>query len=245
MSSFPIKPMKQFKENGMKKYVFALCLTSTSLAWGACERADVEFYLNKGFTPEQITNLCGQATAPVTQNAPVVSVPSVPVSQPAVQQPVTPVIVPVVTQPAQKVISQAKIDDIVARLNESLRVKNVVVSNHKFMFTHIPAIEYGTKRIGGDFREVKPEIHVSIPMNTLRVLTSSEGIPMVRSPYIKLGGDISRTVKNADGYSQQKRDAINTYISNQGPRKIKLKFQRGAAVDEATSDLKDLIDMYR
>lgn len=197
----------------MKKYVLALCLTSTSMAWGACERSDVEFYLSKGFTPDQITSLCRQSDSSVSQ-------------------------------PAKKLMSKAEIDDVIERLSQSLRVENLAVEDDVLTFTHTPEIEYEKKAIGSGYREVKPNIDVSIPMITLRVLTSSEGIPMIRSPYIKLGGDVSRSVQNLDGYVKQKRKAIDQYLSEQSDKKIKLKFQLGVVVDETTSDLKKMIDIY-
>lgn len=204
----------------MKKYVLALCLTSTSMVWGACERTDIEFYLNKGFTPDQITTLCSpKGTMNGTTQAGAAS--------------------------EQKVINQAKVDDIVERLKASLRVSELTVENNQFMFTHAPKIEYGRPMIGGDYRKIEPSIDVSIPMNTLRVLISSEGIPMIRGPYIKLGGDVSRAVQNPDEYKKQKREALDKYLSEQSEKKISLKFQYGASVDDATADLKDLIDMYR
>lgn len=204
----------------MKKYVLALCLTSTSVVWGACERTDIEFYLNKGFTPDQITALCSPKDA--TNETPQLE-----------------------ATPEQKVISQTKVDDIVERLKESLRVSDITVKNNQFMFTHTPKIEYGRPMIGGDYRTIEPSIDVSIPMDTLRVLTSNEGIPMIRSPYIKLGGAISRTVQNLDEYKDQKRKALDKYLSKQSDNKIRLKFKSGASVDDTTTSLKDLIDMYR
>lgn len=211
----------------MKKYVFALCLTSTSLAWGACERTDVEFYLNKGFTPEQITSLCGDAPAVPQTMAPVASE-SVPV-----------------TVASQKTVNTVKQNDIIARLSKALRISNIAVKDNVFTFLYTPEIEYGRPMIGGDYRTVKPKIDVSIPMSSLRVLTASEGIPMIRSPYMKLGGDITRTVQNLDALKQQQRTAVNKYLVGQHAKKIILKFQLGAQVDEASADVKDLIDMYR
>lgn len=204
----------------MKKYLLAVCLTSSSLAWGACERADVEFYLDKGFSPDQITALCGQKGS---------------VEQPNATAPA----------PNQVVVNDVKVGDVIARLNESLRVKNLVVKDNQLMFIHTPEIEYGRPLIGGDYRTIKPNIDIAIPMKTLRVLTASEGIPMIRSPYIKLGGEVSRRAQGLDGFKKKQRKALDKYLSDQSDKKIRLKFQSGASVDETTSDLKSLIDMYR
>ncbi len=205
--------------------VLALCLSSSTL-WAACERADVEFYLQKGFSPEQITRLCATAAAP----SPVVS------GQPAA----------VAAQPVAPQAEPENTAQLLEALATALKVEALRIEGDKLLFRHKLKVKYGEEDVFGNLPEVKPWVQVSISLPSLRLIKAAKRIPVLRGAYVLISGDIAQTVVEPEQYKASQLQGIQAYIDEEiGLNTVKIKVQPDASINRVAADLQELGLRYR
>ena len=211
----------------MNKLLFLLLCLSASSAWAACERSDIEYYLEKGFTPEQITSLCAAPSPTVeaaTQPAPVADLPVLP----------------------EKRLSTQPQEVLLADLAKALKVEGLNVVDGKLMFQQRFKAKFGEEDVFGNLQEVKPSMQVAIDLSTMRLIRTAKRIPIIRGAYVMLSGDVQQNLSNPEQYSAKQLAGINEFLAEDvGQNTVKIKIHRDADVDKVGVDLQELGLLYR
>lgn len=146
--------------------------------YAACNRDDVNYYLSKGFSTEQITTLCGTASSSHTNKEPATS-------SKITEQNATPV------------------NNNELFLREAIKGRNVVLANNALAYTLKVCIKYGEEDLYGFAPKACPNVRFNI---NLKGLTVTEPVKkLFFSPEeIEIKGTISRSV--IDGLENYKAE---------------------------------------
>lgn len=220
----------------MKKIAFSVMCCMSVSAWAACEREDIDHYLEKGFTPAQVTQLCTPAVATPAQNTVVVE--DV-VNEPEIEAESVPPQPAVRTElPDQAVLLE--------RLQQALKVEELRIEGHALVFKHRFKAKYGEEDVFGNLQEVKPSMQVSIDLPSMRLIKVAKRIPVIRSAYVLLSGDIAQTVVDQDSYKPKQLQGIQEYLDEEvGQNTIKIKLHSDADAQRVGADLQELGLIYR
>ena len=209
----------------MKKILFLLLCFSATSTWATCERDDVEYYLEKGFSPEQITSLCA-ASSPRAE-------PQLKSAQPVVD-----------ATPAQQLkLGQ---EQILADLVEALIVEDLALKNGQLIFLQRFKAKFGEKDVFGNLQAVKPSMQVAIDLSSMRLIRAAKRIPIIRGAYVMLSGDIQQNLIDSEQYSAKELAGINEFLAEEvGQNTLKIKIHRDADVNDIAAKLQELSLLYR
>ena len=164
--------------------LIALCLLAyTSLSHAECARDDVDHYLSKGFTPEQITKICATspiATAPPVENA----------SHKLLDPPI-PEKTPLADSTSEQITSHEKNKQF---LQEVIKGRDIVLTNDSLQYTLKTCIEYDEEDQYGFAPKACPFIKYTIALKDLEVITSRKKYIFFGTDQIKVKSDISREI---------------------------------------------------
>ena len=132
-------------------YVSSLAFMMISgMADAACSREDVTFYLDRGFTADQITSRCSEASAPSGE--------SLKSEHRSEQQ-----------SSEQQAVSSAA-DDNAVFLGVAIKAKKIMLSSDSLQYTQKVCIEYGEEDLFGFAPNVCPDVTFIISLKGLEVL---------------------------------------------------------------------------
>lgn len=198
----------------MQKLSGLLLLALPLAGFGACERADIEFYLSKNFTPEQITAICA---APADSQSP----------QNVIDKPQ---------------LSASQLDELLLRLGDNIKIENVKIVGNTLQFEQNLRLKYGAKTIGGEVPDLNITRIVSMPLGKLKVLTTNRGMRFFSDASISLGDEFSSQIKDLDKLSTGAQKAVAAYLKDEGQQILKLTMRLSGNVDVAVQDLNTLAD---
>jgi len=147
------------KHGGRRVVMVGLGLAMTTSTFGAldanaaCNRDDIDYYLSKGFTAEQITAICSgnERKEPATnETSPAAA---------GIEQPV-----PTPLQTANPPNQQSSI------LKESINGYDIEITSTTLAFTRKNCIEYGPENIYGFRSEVCPEVRYTFTLAGLSIV---------------------------------------------------------------------------
>lgn len=198
----------------MQKLSGLLLLALPLAGFGACERADIEFYLSKNFTPEQITSICA---APAEGQSP----------QNVIDKPQ---------------LSASQLDELLLRLGDNIKIENVKIVGNTLQFEQKLRLKYGAKTISGEVPDLNITRVVSMPLGKLKVLTANRGMRFFSDASISLGDEFSSQIKDLDKLSIGAQKAVAAYLKDEGQQILKLTMRLSGNVDVAVQDLNTLAD---
>lgn len=173
----------------------------TAASANSCSRADVDFYLQRGFTTDQVTRLCSTTVAPQAQY-------SAPVYAPANPQ-------------------NLKMRDDQTFLSTALDARNVNLSKDGLTYT---AEECAIKENHPIHRDLDEEVciksNVDIKFAGLKIIDSQQGFLMLRESNLVVQGDVSREYTNFNRIRRQDRSLVKELLPNK-PNTLKIKARRG------------------
>ena len=146
-------------------------------AYAACSRDDVDHYLAKGFSTDQITTLCGTASSTQTKNESTAS--------------------------SQLSKQAASGNDTEQFLREAIKGRNVVLTSNTLAYTLKVCIKYGEEDLYGFAPKACPNIRFNIALKNLEVKEPVKRL-FFSPEEIEVNGDITRNV--IDGLEQYKAD---------------------------------------
>jgi len=167
--------------NKLGSYLFiAATLTSFSQnSYSACSRDDVEFYLKKGFSPDQITRLCD--TASTTQNTKSTTINSSPVAS-----------------------NKSELF-----LREAIKGHNILLTNDFLSYTLKVCFHYGEEDQYGFSPKACPNVRFKIALKNLEVKEPGNKYLFLNSDEIEVTGSISQKVINGlDKYNAEDKKLI-------------------------------------
>jgi len=132
-------------------YTFSLLLMMfSSQVNAACSRDDITFYLDKGFSTDQITALCNEASAPAGET-------------PKSEQ-----------QGSEQRPDPAVADDNALFLKRAIKAKKIDLSSSSLIYTQNICIEYGDEDLFGFTPKVCPDVTYVISLKGLEVLDTGK-----------------------------------------------------------------------
>ena len=205
-----------YKVMPFNKTGLVLMATLTGLshnAYSACSRDDVDHYLAKGFSTDQITTLCGTASSTQTENKSTAS------SQ-------------LSKQPASD-------NDTELFLKEAIKGRNVLLSHDALSYTLKVCIEYGDEDLYGFAPTACPNVRFKLALKSLEVKEPVKRI-FFSPDGIEVQGDITRTI--IDGLEKYKADD-QTLIHNQleSGNKTMIPVRDDISIDKVFQTLEQLV----
>lgn len=135
------------------RFISSACLIFTmasSQAYAACSRDDVEFYLDKGFTNDQITTLCSVSSDSENDQANATK------------------------QNNEENSDAAAIDDKELFLKTAIKAKNIYLQDDSLHYTQEVCVEYGEEDMFGFTPKVCPQVKFVIALKGLEVIDTGK-----------------------------------------------------------------------
>ena len=153
-------------------YASSLVLMMVSgQASAACSRDDITFYLDKGFSTDQITALCSEASAPAGET-------------PKSEQP-----------SSQQQPDSAVADDNTLFLQRAIKGQEIKMSSDSLQYTlKKMCMEYGEEDLFGFTNKVCPDVTFTIALKGLEVLDTGKKYGFYGTPEVKVKSSVIKRV---------------------------------------------------
>ncbi len=212
----------------------ALSLPLAANAQAGCSRADIDHYLEKGFTPAQITTLCGDSSTPQGMSRE-----EAPVAQPA---PRTGAAVSPQTAPLES-RSQADVyrgQGSRSFFGDAIEGYDVVLAADTLSYTRNKCYNLGKEDLFGFASEVCPEVRYQINLNGLEIMKTAKKYLLFGPPEITVKGQISREVLSGlDGLNPKGQEDIKKMIGTSNEELLPIR--QGTPKDRVEAELKKII----
>lgn len=198
-------------------------LLTGSTAWAnACSKADIDFYLQRGFSHEQVVRLCSNAPVMMQNSAPSPgsSVPKntqqatpAPASTQAKPAPAVTTIAPPVETTAPAITTPKPAGNVVSRgdliyFKTAIKSDQVDLTPDTLSYLLGGCIKYGEADFNGFKEEACVNTRTTIQRKGLQVIKAQKGILLIRDQKLIVAGDIQREVLNIDKLKAKKREAF-------------------------------------
>ena len=167
--------------------IFILMWVFPLANYAACSKEDIEFYLDKGFTQDQITQLCSASST------------NVPDYQPYQQKII---IYSNEEAPGKKNGFTKEERQAIKALREGGDVINLKVDAKSIKYTRVVCITAGNNPERDQRARECPNVYFSVSRDGLKAASSGKKLIVLGKSYVTLEGDIFRKLKgNWDDYS--------------------------------------------
>ncbi len=146
----------------------------SSQANAACSRDDITFYLDKGFSTDQITALCSEAARPV----------GLPGSETQKSEP----------HDTEQGSASAAVDENALFLQRAIKAKEIKLSYESLQYTQKICIEYGEEDLYGFTPKVCPDVIFTIALKGLEVTGTGKKYGFYGTPEARVKGLIKREI---------------------------------------------------
>lgn len=176
----------------------------TNLLANSCSKADLEYYLNLGFSHDNVVRLCDTPISAPTQAATpdLNTVSAVPQSQ---------------HQNSTISAAQPSVPDITS-IQDQVYFETVLIatssklSPESLSYVSKECVEYGDEGLAGLRSKACANTEVTLPFNGLQVVRATKGIFLFREQELLLRGNIRREYLNLSSYSSTEQDAIRAQL---------------------------------
>ncbi len=162
------------RTNGIIFIASLFFMMFSSQANAACSRDDVEFYLGKGFTVDQITTLCSTSAAPASETLKSESQPEKQSSE----------------QPSITAVE----DDKTLFLKRAIKAQKINLNSDLLSYTQKICIEYGEEDLFGFTPKVCPEVKFIISLKGLEVIGTGKKYYFYGTQEIRVKSIIRREI---------------------------------------------------
>ena len=178
--------MKTTSRNYAITYSVALVFMMLSNhANAACSRGDVMFYLDKGFSTDQIAAMCSE---------PSTSVSDTPQSE---------------VQNNKQYSVSTVVDDNALFLKRAIKAKKINLNNDSLQYTQKMCIEYGEEDLFGFTPKECPDVKFTVTLKGLEVLDTGKKYGFYGAPEIRVKSTIKREIiGNLEDKKPEERELI-------------------------------------
>lgn len=155
-----------------RKYLVA-CASSlvfmiiSSQASAACSRDDITYYLSKGFTTDQVTALCSEASAPTGERQ----------------------------QGSESQAAPPEIDDNALFMKRAIKGHEIKMNSNSLQYTQKKmCMEYGEEDLFGFTPKVCPDVTFTIALKGLEVLETGKKYGFYGTPEVKIKSSVIKRV---------------------------------------------------
>ena len=157
----------------------------SSQANAACSRDDVTFYLDKGFSTDQIAAMCSESSAPVS-DAPQSEV-----------------------QNNEQYSASTVVDDNTLFLKRAIKAKEIRLDSDSLQYTQKMCIEYGEEDLFGFTPKECPDVIFTVALKGLEVLDTGKKYGFYGAPEVRVKSTIKREIiGNLEDKKPEERELI-------------------------------------
>lgn len=161
-----------------------MSMMSSVNAFAACEREDIDHYLGKGFTPEQITTICTSGTAASPSAS----------DEASPDQTDTSTLTPEQGHDARITNGSSSISDHELFLIEAVKGRNIKLDDTSLRYTLKVCVEYAEEDIYGFAPKACPQVSYEIKLRGLEILGSGKKYYFYGDTEIRVRGQITRNI---------------------------------------------------
>lgn len=184
-----------------------------------CSRSDIDHYLEKGFTPSQITSICGAQDISVTQDE----------QQSPAQQSTTQSVQPVQQQEADRNF----LVDVIDGYDTSLTADAL-------SYTVKRCYEVGEEDLFGFAPEICPEIRYTLHLEGMKIVDTERKYFLFGPPMIILNGQVRREILTSlQDLTSQQKDILHKEIDTGD--NIVLPIQQGSSIERVQTELHKIL----
>lgn len=212
-----------------KTALFFLFCASLPVAMAAdCSREDVDHYLSKGFTPEQIVSLCGDASEAESEEQGV-----------ATEAPPSPEPAPPAASSAGEAADSDESQRALDYLGQATRAEKWHIDEEGVLsFSHPVKVVFGEEDVFGNRERVRPYIDVSLKLSELRIVGLSKRIPLLRRGSVTLSGEMWLEAVGEEGFEDDERAAIQAYLEERRTNQtFELEAEPGGDIEQVRREL--------
>ena len=194
-------------------------LVTSSLMANSCAKTDIDYYLQRGFTHDQIVRLCSTTSAPMPKPSANVHTRPTP-SSPQYQ-----------TQnsrglPVQRQASGSSSNNDQVYFETVLKATSANLTPSSLSYISKECVEYGEADLAGLKDKVCANTMVTLPFNGLQVLKATKGVFLIKKQELLVKGNIQREYLNLNSYSAKKQREIRTQLPA-SPHQLDLPVRKG------------------
>ncbi len=222
------------KTSRLTSIVLLAALTGSShtlYAAGGCSQSEVDHYLDRGFTPAQVVQLCGTAAPVVAPAAP----PEPPPAPKAMPAPAAPAMPAATTNSAPgAAASVAAGSQRPASLSEEqwYELKNAIEADEvtfeggKLIYTRDRCHKFGSEDFAGFKEKACVITRTTIAPQGLKIVNAQKYIFLIQDAELIVSGNIKREVLNADSLKPKIREGFLAEFST-SPEKLDIPIKKG------------------
>ncbi|MCU7845279.1 MAG: hypothetical protein KZQ93_15730 [Candidatus Thiodiazotropha sp. (ex Monitilora ramsayi)] len=203
-------------------------ITCADLAYAACSRSDVEYYLSKGFTPDQVTAICTSSSTPALKEMP--------------DEQASPAVIPPAAKPGDNAPRQTPqnleqhTDSGTARDNEqflkiAIKGRDIQLTRDTLRYTRKMCVQIGEEDLYGFAPKACPDVKFVIALEGLEVLKTGKKYLLYGSGEAWVRGSIQREIIGQ--------------LADQKPRDRKLILEKMETGDQTTIPIREDISLER
>ena len=183
--------------------------------YGACARGDVDYYLSKGFTRDQVVAICTGAL-PKPRRSPASEVPSGSGAEPGASFTEEPT-------PLDQAASARMRDDLEAFLTSAIDGYDVRMTPKALYYTRRTCIEYGPYNEYGIKTEACPDVRYAIARAGMRVRDIRQALLLLGNYEVTVSGAIERQILALDQYPPGLKARLSAYLETGGETTIHIR----------------------
>lgn len=221
-------------------------ITQADQAYAACSQSDVDHYLSKGFTTDQITSICTAPPTPPTTAQPATPAQpaehAVPVPPPEAASPAGTTIETQQAAPQQVEQSSAQTaagDDTEEFFKVAIKGKDIFLTSDALHYTIEMCIQYGEEDLFGFVPKTCPDVKFVIGLKGLEVLRAGKEFYFAGKGEVKVQGQIKREIigQLEDLDARDRRSALKKFETGD---KTVIPIREGISLDRVTALLEQL-----
>lgn len=197
-----------------------LLATTNSMA-NNCTKVDIDYYLQRGFTHNQVVRLCSDTSTSTKTHSPVDN--KINTSSYANTTIPTP-------------SNDSLIEDRVY-FETVLNAKTTTLTPNSLSYVSRECLKYGDEKLAGLKEKACANTKVTINLNGLQIIKAVKGVFLIRDQEMIIQGDIQREYLNIDSLPAGKQAVVRTQLPAR-PDRLNLPVRRGVDPKKVSEKLK-------
>ncbi len=203
----------------------------------SCKISDIDYYLQRGFSHEQVVQLCSSSS--------VASVPPV-TQQQSTSAHVASTLPPSIKNTNNRGVLTNPQNNINNNTAEQLYFATVLnatsakINPTSLSYTSKECVEYGEVNITGMKDKVCADTRITIQLNGLQILRANKGVFLLREQELLVRGNIQREYLNINSFSSSKKVELRSQLPT-NPSQLNLPVRKGIDPKQVATRLKKFI----
>lgn len=214
--------------------IFAASFASSSLMANSCSKADIDYYLQRGFTHEQVIRLCADSPMASSQGS---------LSQGSAAQGVAASTISPNSQyalPGSGATQNMALTEDRVYFETVLNAQSANLTPNSLSYTANECVEYGDVNLVGLRDKACVNSHVTVNFKGLKIIKAVKGIMLIRDQEMILQGNINREYLNFNSLKPGQQAVIRAQLPTK-PNRLDLPVRKGIDPKQVATKLKKYI----